>query len=89
MSIRFTQSCPTCGRRNQVRASLLGSRVACAHCGSIFLSDQSEHSVVEPTSKSTGAAVGTGMSDSSASDLLMARVDELLADDPPATSVVR
>ncbi len=32
MSLRFTQSCPTCGRRVEIRASLLGSIVACQHC---------------------------------------------------------
>jgi len=36
MSIRFSQSCPTCGRRVEVRASLLGMTVACQHCGSEF-----------------------------------------------------
>ncbi|MGB7343095.1 MAG: response regulator [Pirellulaceae bacterium] len=34
--IRFNQSCPTCGRRVQVRASLLGSTVACQHCKAEF-----------------------------------------------------
>ncbi len=34
--IRFNQSCPTCGRRVQVRASLLGSTVACQHCHAEF-----------------------------------------------------
>ena len=37
MSIRFTQSCPTCGRRIQVRASLLGFTVACQHCHAEFV----------------------------------------------------
>lgn len=36
MSIKFTQSCPTCGRRVDVRASLLGCIVACQHCGAEF-----------------------------------------------------
>jgi len=35
-TIRFSQSCPTCGRRIQVRASLLGSTVACLHCNAEF-----------------------------------------------------
>ncbi len=37
MSVRFTQSCPTCGRRIRVRASLLGCTVACQHCHSEFV----------------------------------------------------
>ncbi|TWT67434.1 response regulator [Allorhodopirellula solitaria] len=37
MSIKFTQSCPTCGRRIDVRASLLGCTVACQHCGAEFI----------------------------------------------------
>ncbi|MEM9826291.1 MAG: response regulator [Planctomycetota bacterium] len=36
MSIRVTQSCPTCGRRVQFRAALLGYKVACPHCQSEF-----------------------------------------------------
>ncbi|KLU05938.1 hypothetical protein RISK_001789 [Rhodopirellula islandica] len=36
MSIRFNQSCPTCGRRIDIRASLLGCTVACQHCGAEF-----------------------------------------------------
>jgi len=36
MSIRFTQSCPTCGRRIDIRATLLGCTVACQHCGAAF-----------------------------------------------------
>ena len=45
--IRFSQSCPTCGRRIQVRASLLGSTVACQHCSAEFtatgMSDDVSH----------------------------------------------
>lgn len=37
MSIRFSQSCPTCGRRIEVRAALLGHIVACQHCGCEFV----------------------------------------------------
>ena len=37
MSVRFTQSCPTCGRRVEIRASLLGSLVACQHCKAEFV----------------------------------------------------
>jgi ribosomal protein L37AE/L43A len=34
--IRFNRSCPTCGRRVQIRASLLGSTVSCQHCNAEF-----------------------------------------------------
>ncbi|TWU43277.1 hypothetical protein Q31b_23150 [Novipirellula aureliae] len=34
--VRFTQSCPTCGRRVEIRASLLGCTVACQHCHAEF-----------------------------------------------------
>jgi len=37
MTIHFTQSCPTCGRRIEVRASLLGRTVGCRHCKAEFL----------------------------------------------------
>lgn len=42
MSIKFTQSCPTCGRRVDVRASLLGCTVACQHCGGEFTANANE-----------------------------------------------
>jgi len=42
MSIRFNQSCPTCGRRVDVRASLLGCAVACQHCGAEFIATANE-----------------------------------------------
>ncbi|WP_044303878.1 hypothetical protein [Rhodopirellula sallentina] len=44
MSIKFTQSCPTCGRRIDVRASLLGCTVACQHCGAEFTATACEES---------------------------------------------
>ena len=39
MSVRFTQSCPTCGRRIQIAASLLGCTVACQHCEGEFVAN--------------------------------------------------
>lgn len=39
MSVRFTQSCPTCGRRIQIAASLLGCTVACQHCKGEFVAN--------------------------------------------------
>ncbi|OYP32342.1 hypothetical protein CGZ80_19955 [Rhodopirellula sp. MGV] len=35
--IRFTRSCPTCGRRIQIRGSLLGREVSCQHCNAKFV----------------------------------------------------
>ncbi|MCD0459894.1 response regulator [Roseiconus lacunae] len=35
--IRFTRSCPTCGRRIQIRGSLLGREVCCPHCNARFV----------------------------------------------------
>ncbi|TWU41790.1 hypothetical protein Poly41_00820 [Novipirellula artificiosorum] len=35
--VRFTQSCPRCGRRVEIRASLLGCTVACQHCNAEFI----------------------------------------------------
>jgi len=35
--VRFTRSCPTCGRRIQIRGSLLGHVVACRHCNAEFV----------------------------------------------------
>lgn len=35
--VRFTRSCPTCGRRIQIRGSLLGKVVACQHCNAEFV----------------------------------------------------
>lgn len=39
MSVRFTQSCPTCGRRVQIHTSLLGRTVACQHCKGEFIAE--------------------------------------------------
>ena len=35
--IRFSQSCPTCGRRVQIRSGLLGKTVSCQHCNAQFV----------------------------------------------------
>lgn len=32
----YSQPCPVCGRRLQIRVSLLGHRVYCQHCGGGF-----------------------------------------------------
>ncbi len=47
MSVRFTQSCPTCGRRLQIRASLLGCTVACQHCQAEFVADSEAKTLPE------------------------------------------
>ena len=31
-AVFFTQHCPTCGRRLQIRVEYLGRRVVCPHC---------------------------------------------------------
>ncbi len=49
-SIRFTRSCPTCGRRVEIRASLLGDSVVCQHCQAEFVAsvvDDDRHQVDE------------------------------------------
>lgn len=42
--IRFTRSCPTCGRRIQIRSSLLGHIVACRHCNAEFVATGTDDS---------------------------------------------
>lgn len=42
MSVRFSNECPTCGRRVEIRASLLGCTVACQHCGAEFTANPNE-----------------------------------------------
>ncbi len=43
MTLRFAQSCPTCGRRINIRLELLGRTIACPHCHAEFLaSDRSQ-----------------------------------------------
>lgn len=36
-SIFYVQSCPTCGRRLQIRVEYLGRRVVCQHCQGQFV----------------------------------------------------
>ena len=60
--IRFTRSCPTCGRRVEIRPALLGCSVACQHCKAEFVasvSDDERHRIDE-------------------NHRLMARVDQML-----------
>ncbi len=66
MSVRFTQSCPTCGRRVQIQTSLLGCTVACQHCQGEF---------VAKTGLERDAAEGGMESVEAAIDPLMERVE--------------
>jgi hypothetical protein len=59
----FTQGCPTCGRRLQIRVEYLGKTVVCEHCrGQLVASD--------PSSNRYGNVT--------AGDALLKRADELL-----------
>ncbi len=40
MTLRFGQSCPTCGRRIEVRLELLGRSIACPHCHAEFTASE-------------------------------------------------
>ncbi len=78
MSIRFTQSCPTCGRRLQIRTSLLGCTVACQHCQAEFVADSGIQSELRSSESVATEAV----------DPLMMRVEKVLqrASEPTAWS---
>ena len=79
MSIRFTQSCPTCGRRIQVQATLLGHSVACPHCQAEFTANGDQPAVPHSDSGQPAAAPAT--------DSLMARVERALAKADAAQTV--
>lgn len=42
MTLRFGQSCPTCGRRIEIRVELLGRSVACPHCNAEFTASEQQ-----------------------------------------------
>jgi len=72
MSIRYTQPCPTCGRRIQVQASLMGHSLACPHCGADFVAGGGADAVAgQPMPSAAGNAAVV--------DPLMARVERALA----------
>ncbi len=71
MPIRFTQSCPTCGRRIQVQAALLGHSVACPHCRAEFSAADEE--------SARGGAGARQQPEASVPDPLMVRVEKALA----------
>lgn len=77
MTLRFTQPCPTCGRRVEIRASLLGCTVACQHCRAEFVAEPGFH---------RGAKDEIRRIDSSSDDL-MARVDQLLQNTDEGTPI--
>lgn len=59
----FTQECPTCGRRLQIRVAFLGKKVVCQHCrGELLALDASSNRYPE----------------SRLADNLLRRADELL-----------
>ncbi|HBV62390.1 MAG TPA: response regulator [Rhodopirellula sp.] len=74
MSVRFTQSCPTCGRRIQFRASLMGCDVRCQHCDAVFVA---QHDNAHPE-KASQDAVLSQTADDYESELLMNRVQQAL-----------
>lgn len=51
----FTQECPTCGRRLQIRVEYLGRRVVCQHCqGRLTAADSTN---VRCDSRERGSAI--------------------------------
>ncbi len=77
MIVRFTQSCPTCGRRIEIRAALLGRTVGCQHCKAEF--------IAEPGFQGGGKEE---IAEMDSSDDLLARADQLLqATDKPSATV--
>lgn len=38
----FVRSCPTCGRKLEIRVELLGREVECVHCRASFTADTQE-----------------------------------------------
>ncbi len=75
MSIQFTQSCPTCGRRIQIQASLMGRSVACPHCQAEFEASEGGTNRAEID----GRIRVNHLVDVEPVDPLMARVEKALA----------
>ena len=78
MSVRFTQSCPTCGRRIEVRASLLGCDVRCQHCHAVFVAHQDDVHQDNVHQGATLRPVPSQAADDGMSDPLMDRVQQAL-----------
>ncbi len=79
MSIRFTQSCPTCGRRIQVQASLLGHSIACPHCRAEFVAFMQDGNQAIAANQTPNEATA---------DPLMIRVEKALARASAAQTVI-
>ena len=77
MSVRFTQPCPTCGRRLQIRASLLGCTVACQHCQAEFVADSEAKTLPE----------SADIKPIDTPDDLMLRVEQVLAKSQQTTAL--
>jgi endogenous inhibitor of DNA gyrase (YacG/DUF329 family) len=73
MTVRFTQSCPTCGRRIQYRLSLLGQQVQCPHCQSEFVAAEQRE----------GSSQNLAPKQIPPVDSLMERVERVLAQTSP------
>ena len=43
----FVRSCPTCGRKLEVRVELLGRQVECVHCGANFTANEQPAEMVD------------------------------------------
>ena len=78
MSVRFTQSCPTCGRRIEVRASLMGCDVRCQHCHAVFVAHRDDAPQDNVHQGTTLRSVPSKVADEVASDPLMDRVQQAL-----------
>lgn len=77
MSVRFIESCPTCGRRIHLRVALLGKAVECPHCHCEF---ECGARGAEPTVVETNV-----LPIQAAPDPLMERAERMLAETQPGT----
>lgn len=81
MIARYTQSCPTCGRRIQIRTSLIGETVACTHCHGEFVATTGPEVPVSHPSADDTSKRNAGSTDLvPAIDPLMQRVERMLAE---------
>ena len=62
----FSQECPTCGRRLQIRVKYLGRTVRCSHCGGTLVASESNESIFDEPA--------------TAGSTVLKRADELLRD---------
>lgn len=78
MSVRFTQSCPTCGRRIEVRTSLMGCDVRCQHCDAVFVAQDGDTYQNGTQSGARHSQAELQARDEFAADPLMDRVEQAL-----------